>query len=157
MAANLPVGTYLGDNDRWDDPDPDYQALLANHVGGAAATTSAACSRSILNIAQHSPVALAILISGDTDAVHVVHSPTRFPGDPLAPTPYDDKVVVLCGNDLQASVPLVLPDAAFNRVGPETCYTYEYMIGVNGHGAAPATVRFAPVPIGEPQSLAVSA
>ena len=157
MAANLPVGTYLGDNDRWDDPDPDYLALLANHVGGAAATTAAACSRSILNVAQRSPVALAILISGDINAIHVVHSPTRFPGDPLAPTPYDDKVVVLCGNDLQASVPLVLPDTAFSLVGPETCYTYEYMIGVNGHGAAPATVRFGPVPLGDPHAGAVSA
>ena len=147
MAATTLVGTFLGDNDRWDEPDPDYLALLANHVGGAAVTAHGACSLAILNVAQRSPVVLAILINGNTDAVHVVHSSSRFPGDPLNPTPYDNQVVVLCGNDLQASVPLVLPDSAFDRVGPETCYSYKYMIGVNGHGAVPATVRFAPPPL----------
>ena len=157
MAATTLVGAFLGNNDRWDEPEPDYLTLLTNHVGGAVATAHAACSLALLNVAQRSPVVLALMITGDTEAVHVVHSPTCFPGDPLNPTPYDDQVVVLCGNDLQASVPLVLPDAAFDRVGPETIYSYEYMIGVNGHGMAPATVRFAPPAIREVQASLVTA
>ena len=45
MAANGIFSTLYGDAAKWDQPDPDYTALLDHHVGGGAVADRTACCR----------------------------------------------------------------------------------------------------------------
>ena len=69
MAANGLFSTLHGDAAKWDQPDPDYVALLDNHVGGAAGTDRATCCCSLANIAQRSPVVVAFVLNNDEDFI----------------------------------------------------------------------------------------
>ena len=136
MAGTVPMGTFLGDPDNWTHPDPDYTAFLTMAAGADSNYDHNQCAQAILNMSTRSPICLALILAGNTDHVHIVHLPSIYPSNPTATTIYDDRVVVLVGNDLQASVPLVLPAEAFERTAATRCYTTDFIIGVNGHGAA---------------------
>ena len=112
MAAPGNLSDLVANAGLWEAHRPDYATLLGA-VGGAAATDHAACQRSLCNIAQRTPSVLAFVIQGDDDAVHVGIGMSVFPGDPAHATPYDDHMTLLNGNDINNSVPIVLPDISF--------------------------------------------
>ena len=146
MAAALPSPKFsdlLVDPDRWDASNPAYDEILAV-VGAGAATNSANTARAVVNLSIRSPVAIAFVITGDEDHIHVGHTPTLFPQDITSNTPYDNNVVVLVGDKVDACVPLVLPDAAFQRTAAFRAFDVATIIGPTGHGAAPAVWRTGP-------------
>ena len=102
MAALL--SAIHTDPARWQNPDPGCAACLAL-VGGAVNIGSEDVANSITNIATHSPVLLACIISGDPQHICVLNSPRKFVPDPLNANAHDDQVVCLCGNDLDAALP----------------------------------------------------
>ena len=141
--ASLRLSDYLQDASLWEAPNPDYAQLLTT-VGGAANTARADTLRAIVNISERSPVAVALIINGAEDLVHVAHSPSLYPADPLNPRPWDNCCVVLLGNDLATSVPIVLEPEAFSRCGDTRCLASAEIVGVNGHGANPIVYRHGP-------------
>ena len=50
------------------------------------------------------------------DAVHICHSLTLFPGDPINTTALDDHAVVVIGGDTNASV-AIIPNLRVNLNG----------------------------------------
>ena len=130
MAA-LP-SAICTDPARWQNPDPGYAACLAL-VGGAVNTGSEDVANSITNIATRSPVLLACIISGDPQHICVLNSPRKFVPDPLNANAYDDQIVCLCGNDLDAAHPVALSAAnAFSRVNDTPCFSTDAITGANG-------------------------
>ena len=140
MAALL--STIYTDPARWQNPDPGYAACLAV-VGGGVNTGSEDVANSISNIATRSPVLLACIITGDPEHIYVLNSPRKFVPDPLHGNAYDDHIVCLCGNDLDAAYPVVLSAAnAFSRVNNTACLNIATITGANGF--AGGTTRSGP-------------
>ena len=96
----------------WATPAPDQTTVLSL-VGGAATFDAPTCKQSILGMAQHSPVVMALSLAHDLEHVYIAHSPTLIPADPTETTPYNDNVFVLVGDNLASAVPLVLPQDTF--------------------------------------------
>ena len=138
----------LSDPTQWDVPDPTYADLLTV-VGGGATSNSAVTARAVVNLATRSPVAIAFVIEGDEDCVHVGHTPTMFPEDITNTTPFDNQVSVLVGDKVDSAVPVVLPDDAFQRPAAFRSFDVATIIGATGHGAAPAVYRSGPQPRSE--------
>ena len=128
------MGTFLGDPDNWTHLDTDYTGFLTLAAGADSNYDRNQCAQAIINMSTRSPVCLALILTGNPDNIHVVHLPSFYPGNPTATMIYDDRVVVLMGNDLQASVPLVLPPQAFERTAATRCYNTDFIIGVMGMG-----------------------
>ena len=102
--ASLQVSDYLNAVEHWENHTPDYATLL-NTVGGGSNTDRAGVLRAVINIAARSPVAIAIVLQDDEDHVHIAHTPSIFPADPQARRPFDDRCIVLIGNDLATATP----------------------------------------------------
>ena len=141
MAAALASALY-GDADQWEDPTPNHTNWLGI-VGSGAATNAADTRRHFAAMSIRSPLVLAFTAPGDTDHIYVGHSASLYPGNPTNACALDDKLVVLVGNDLNAAVPYVFDDPSFQRTNNIRCFTREYMVGANGHGAAAPVFRFA--------------
>ena len=151
MAAPGLFSDLVADAALWDAHRPDYGTLLGA-VGGAAPADRAACQRSLCNIAQRTPSALAFVIQGDGDAIHVGIGLSIFPADPAHNTPYDDHMTLLNGNDINNAVPIVLPDSAFTRTGVIRCSSTAVLSGGTMHGAAPVVYRNGPHAGGAPDT-----
>ena len=80
---------------------------------------------------------LAFVLTGDVDHIHVGYAPSLFPADLAMATPFDDKVVILVGDDLNLAVTITMPDAAFCRTADVLCQDLATILGATGHGAAP--------------------
>ncbi len=138
--ATTAIGPFLGAAANWTQPTPDY-TTMQNAVGAASASTQAVCKADVLGVATRSPIVLAFVIDGDENNIHIGHSATLYPRDPLlAACPYNDRVVVLVGPDLATSVPVVLPDVAFQKLAPTDCNTTAYLTGPHAHGAGPPPI-----------------
>ena len=140
----------------WDDHRPDHGLLLTT-VGAGAATAGPATSRALLNIAARSPTVLAFVLAGDVKHVYVGYAPSLFPGDLAVPTPFDDKVVVLVGDDIPTSVTITLPDTAFQRTAAIRCLDVAGIIGPQGHGAVPPEYLRGPHIAGTPDTTEIRA
>ena len=143
MAANGNFSDLVADAGLWDAHRPDY-AVLLNAVGGASAADRAACQRSLVNISQRTPAVVAFVIQGDDDAIHVGFGLSLFPADPAHATPFDDHMTLLNGDDINNSVPIVLPDDGFTRINATRCSTTAVLRGVTMQGAAPPVLRNGP-------------
>ena len=75
MAATT-ISAYLGNNAFWDDPDPDYAALM--NSCGDSGTNRGDCKQAILGEAVRSPITTAIILNGDEDHVDILHSPSIY-------------------------------------------------------------------------------
>lgn len=116
MAAT-PTHKYsdlLSDHNKWDDPMPLYTDIIAL-MGGAAMTNSTETAQAIINVATCSPIAIAFVIQGNEDHVHIGHTPTLFPQDITNSIKYDNHVMVMVGDKFDASIPVILPASAFQR------------------------------------------
>ena len=126
------TSTIYTDPARWQNPDPGYAACLAV-VGGGVNTGSEDVANSISNIATRSPVLLAYVITGDPECICVLNSPRKFIPDPLNANDYDDQIACLCGNNLDASYPVVLSATnAFSCVNNTACFNTDTITGANG-------------------------
>ena len=143
MAAAPLVDALFADPAHWVEHAPDYTTLLATH-GPTSGQDTAQCKRHIANLHHRTPTCVAFIVNGDMNQIYVGHSPTIYPGDPAAATPFDDCLVVLVGNDVDRLSPFVLPANCFTRATVRAS-THDYMVGNHGHSAAPNPVfRFGP-------------
>ena len=89
----------------WEIPNPNFPAIL-NTIGGSASTDAPTTARHVVNLSVCLPSLVAFVIEGDKRVIHVGHSPSFVPRNLLDPTPYDDCVALLVGNDLTTCVPV---------------------------------------------------
>ena len=152
MAGPAPDPTFadlFANAAAWVDHEPDYSDLMANHLGHAAATTQADASKGFHNLATRSPVAIAVVLTGDEDHVQICHSPSLYPGDLTNPVPtLDGLMVLLTGVSPDLMAPIVLANEAWGRINATRCDEIATLIGAAGHGAAPVVVRTGPHAVG---------
>ena len=124
MAAPPPVFSDLfNDATKWDEPAPDYNALILL-LGGVASTAHGAPAlydrgqtmSGLANLARRSPTLIAFCPADDNEYIYVGHSISVYPNDPLHPLGFDSNVITLVGNDPNTCQPVALPAAAFARV-----------------------------------------
>ena len=144
--ANL-FSNLVSDNCLWGNPDANYATLLGV-VGGAANSDCVVTKAVIINSAVNTPTGCAFMLDGDLEHIYVGHSPTSYPSDLTAPTPFDGLVTFLVGNDVRNVTAVVLPNESFTRSGDTNAYEMSYLTGIQGHGAAPPTLRHAIAPAG---------
>ena len=147
MAASTSYSDVATEATFWTNPDPDHGTLLGT-VGAGVGTNRGDVARAIVNVATQSPTLLAFVLAGDHDHVHVGYCPTLFPQDITAPTPCDNHVVVLVGNDLSTAVPVVMSYDAFARTANIRCKRVADIVGAQGHGAAPPVFQDGPHGVG---------
>ena len=138
--ATLQVSTYYGTATHWEQPNPDYLAHL-NAVGGGTANDTGMVSLAMGNMATRSPVVIGFVLEDDPNYIHVGHSPQYFNPDPTNTTVYDEHIMVLVGNDLNTSVPLVISNAQFTRSAATLALTTAVITGAQGFGANPPVLR----------------
>ena len=131
----------FADDTQWIDANPDWTQVLTL-VGPGAAANAADAKKTVLNMAQRSPVTIAFTLTGDPGHIHIGHTVSTFTNDPLNASPYDDHLIVFVGDDLASAAPVLLPGDCFNRPNAFAAYNTTYMTGANGHGAAAPVYRF---------------
>ena len=107
MAAPPPVFSDLFDDaTKWDEPVPDYDALIllfggvASTAHGAPALYDRAQTMSgLANLARRSPTLIAFCPADDNEYIYVGHLVSVYPNDPLHPLGFDSNVITLVGND----------------------------------------------------------
>jgi len=112
--AHANISDLYAKADAWADPCPAWNDLY-DAIGPQITGTAKDRSRimfDILALAQRSPLTFALYLD---DAVHICHSFSVMPGDPIRPTNLDRKAVVMVGNDTSAAVPIVLHPNMFSR------------------------------------------
>ena len=106
MAAPPPVfSTLFDDATKWDEPAPDYDALILL-LGGVASTVAGApglynrgqAMYGLANLARRSPTLIAFCPADDNEYIYVGHSISVYPNDPLNPLGFDSNVITLVGN-----------------------------------------------------------
>ena len=135
--ATLQVSDFCANAANWTNANPNCATILGT-AGGAPGTgdqTEAACA--IVNLAPLSPTVVAFVVEGEEDCVCVGHTPTSCPQDLGAPCAFNNRVVALVGNDLQASTPVVLPTAAFQRPAAFRASTKAVIVGGTMCSAGP--------------------
>ena len=140
-AANY--NDYFSEPTHWTDAAPDYTALMGA-VGGAVATAAPAVARSMVNLAQRSPVVVAAVLGGDEGHIYVLHSPSYYPTDPTSASAFDGHLVFQFGNSVDTAVPICLPENAFQRIHNHRVLDVASITGPAGHGAAPPVYRSGP-------------
>ena len=143
--ATTSVSAYLAEASHWENHNPDYTPVV-DLVGAPSANNHSQVATTILGLAARTPTVLLFQIAGEDDYVYIGHTPTRFPEDPLDnANPFNDKVVVLVGDDLASAVPVVLPVAAFQRTNDTRCRNADVIAGNTMHTAAPPVLRDGPI------------
>ena len=95
-------------------------------------------------MATRSPVVLGFLLDGDPGFIHVGHSPHIFNPDPANATTYDSHIVVLVGNDLNTTVPVVLSNQHFTRPAQTPGFNIATITGAQGFSANPRVPHSGP-------------
>ena len=115
--ATANYSDVVADANNWVDVNPDYAVLLAS-VGGGANTDRNVAKTHLVNLATQSPTLLAFVLNGDPAHIQVGCAPSSFPVTIGFPTFFDNRVVVLVGNDVSTAVAVVLPEDATSRSNP---------------------------------------
>ena len=76
-APNTNFSALAAAREAWVDPEPDYDALLTDHLGGLAGSAAVAVNRNdaltrLTGLATRSPVAVSFMLQGDVE-----HAPSR--------------------------------------------------------------------------------
>ena len=100
--ANL-ASTLYADAALWTDHTPGH-IDLDNALGAPSAGNSHTTKTSMIQLAHRTSVALTFQLTGDVDHIYVGHTPSIFPADPLNATIFDNKAVILLGDDLNAAM-----------------------------------------------------
>ena len=75
--ANPLYSDYLRDAAHWDVANPNYTAV--NTILGHGATAQPTAMLGLINVSLLSPLAVAFVIEGDEDYIHIGHSPSLYP------------------------------------------------------------------------------
>ena len=151
MAAPPPLfSTLYDDPTKWDEPTPDYGALIAL-MGGVAGTAHGAPAlfdrnqtmTGLTNLASRSPTLVAFCPADDNDYIYVGHTLSMYPTDPLAPLAFDGHVIAIVGDDPNSCQPVALPPNAFARTDVRA-KTVDVIRGPTGFAAAPPVMRLGP-------------
>lgn len=144
MAAATPslVSDLFVEPGHWLEHTPDW-GVLQNTFSAASGQDANQIRRHLVNLNHRSPTTVVFCIVGDPDHIYACHTPTLFPGNPAAATPFDDLCVVLLGDDIDAATTNVLPGNCFAR-RVVRALTHAYLTGAHGHGAAPPVFRHGP-------------
>ena len=140
--ANLFSALY-DDATLWEDPNPDYAALLGAAGGGGCAADRNACAASIVAAAVRSPISVAFVLQDDPEYIYVGHSPTFYPPSISHPTAFDGRVVILIGDEDHLTTPLILEAAAFTKTNV-TANSTAVLTGPAVHGTHPRPLRTGP-------------
>ena len=124
-------------------------------MGGAAASDRVATKAAIVNSAVNTPTGCAFMLDGDLEHVYVGHSPTGYPSDPTAATPFDGLITFLVGNDIRNVTAVVLPNDSFQRTGDTNAYEMAYLTRIQWFGAGPPVLRHAIAPVGTLRAAAL--
>ena len=141
--ANLTASTLYADASKWDEHRPDHAALLTK-IGGGVTAARDKVEQMYLNMATRSPTAVAFVITGSEDYIHISHTLTQFPQDVVNPVPFGDNSIVLIGDSIDAAVPIILPGDTFARTSMTYCKTSDAIIGPDGHSNATPVHRSGP-------------
>ena len=142
--ANPDFSTLLGHAAAWTDHAPVYDDLMTT-LGHAAATSQANAQQGFHNLATRSPVAIAVVLTGDEDHIQICHSPCLYPQDITNPVgTLDNQMVVLTGVSTDLCTAVVLENSAWGRIGGSRCHDLGTITGPTGHQAAPAVLRTGP-------------
>jgi hypothetical protein len=123
---DTPTADYLGHEAAfpWDG-----NTGLTRHQNHAALT----------GMAFRSPTVGTVMLTGD-DAIYIVHSPSEYTPDPMNPSPFDDELVLLIGNDLSSVSSIVVADATAIHTADFHVFDVPYITGATGQVAtAPCT------------------
>ena len=159
MAAPPPLFSDLyGDATKWDEPNPDYNALILR-LGGVAGTGAGAVAlfdrdataHALANLATRSPTLIAFCPSDDNEHIYVGHSLSIYPADPLATLSFDNDLITLVGNDPDSCQPVAIPRVAFTRTNVRA-KTIDEIRGANGFSAAVPVLRQGPHAAGDPDT-----
>ena len=128
------------DNDAlWTQPNLDHAAALA--VVGIAATTNADDTRlALTDINVRTPTVLAFTLDNEPESIYCGYNPTLYPADLGNATPFDNKMMVFVGDNLNTAIPVVLENVSTRRSNAAAAYNIAYITGPNGHGANPDPV-----------------
>ena len=140
--AHAKISDLYAKADAWVEHCPPFAGLYGA-VGPAIAATTKSCAKiksDTVALAQRSPLTFALFYDG---AVHICHSLTKYPGDPITPMAVDTHAIVMIGNDTNASMPMVLDDSAFQRNAVQA-KTITMIRGAQGQGATPAVLMMGP-------------
>ena len=78
--------------------------------------------------------------ANEPDSIYCGYNPTLCPADLGTVTPFDNKLVLFVGDDLNSAIPVVFEDTATRRSNAGASYNVTYITGPNGHGANPAPI-----------------
>ena len=115
MAAPPPVFLDLfNDATKWDEPVPNYDALILL-LGGVASTAAGAPAlydrtqtmSGLANLARRPPTLIAFCPADDNDYIYVGHSLSVYPSDPLNALGFDGNIITLVGNDPASRIVLL--------------------------------------------------
>ena len=151
MAAPAPMFSDLfNDAVHWDEPVPDYDALilLLGGVAGTATGAPAVYNRTqtmtgLANLARRSPTLIAFCPADDNEYIYVGHSLSVYPSDPLNTLGFDGNIITLVGNDPNSCQPVALPSAAFAPTDVRAKIIDEIRRAA-GFGGAPPVLRQGP-------------
>ena len=119
--ASFPFSDFFNDAGAWTTWHPDYLNTLVPLVGNAAASDRNVCSRTIVNMSEHTPTLVAFIDSRDNENVSFAHSPVFYPNDPTHNSAYNDHIVLLMGNDSGRAIPVAVSTLAFARATNIRC------------------------------------
>lgn len=144
----MPLYSDLVHNaDHWSNWDFDHAALI-NAIGAGTQADSATVRTTILGHAARSPTVGVFCLVDDPEHIYVGHTPTIYPAEVGNPSPLDNHISVLVGNELSNCVTITFPDDSFSRATQRPVYTMDYITGPNGHGAAAGAVHRFTTPAG---------
>ena len=120
MAA-FSFSDLFSDAGSWTAWDPDCNNTLLPLVGNAAAADRNACSRTIVNMSEHTPTLVTFVDSRDTNNISFAHSPVFHPNDPAHDSAHDDHIAAIMGDNSARAISVALPATAFVRVTNVHC------------------------------------
>ena len=119
----------------WNRPVSNY-ATIAGSVGHGSASNRDAAMTALSGVTVHSPTVLAFQLNSDPHRIYIGYHPTIFVADIHNPTPFDNHILVLVGDDLDTAMGLVLNSTTFGRAANHGYYNRAYLKGADGYGRA---------------------
>jgi hypothetical protein len=102
------VTTLYAEPVHWDTPTADYISFQTTFpCVGDAGKTHHENHDALAGLAFHSPTVGALMLAGD-NAVDIMHSLSVHTPDPMHASPYDNKLMLLIGNNLATVSPIVV-------------------------------------------------
>ena len=119
--ATFQFSDFFNNAGLWTTWNPDCLNALLPLVGNAVAADRNACSRTIVNMSEHTLTLVAFIDPRDPDNVSFAHSPVFHPNDPTHDSACNDHIVLIMGNDSGRAISVAVPTTAFARATNVRC------------------------------------